>query len=87
MGRNPTTVEESPPSSPEGDGKSEFPETPEKHDEAYARMFPRLGPQYQTRIGKDTEPLDRPKPMKMSTEYPDNTLDEVSYGLDERKCK
>ena len=84
MGRNPTT--ESPPSSPEVEGKSEFPETPEKH-EAYPRMFPRIGPQYQTRIGKETEPLDRPKPQKISTEYPENTLEEVSYGLDETKCK
>ena len=36
----------------------------------FRRRFPRLGSQFQTRIRKSHEPLERPSPDLMSSEFP-----------------
>jgi hypothetical protein len=51
------------------------PESPEK--ETFPRRFPRLGAQFQTKLPKSTEPLDRPPPERFSTEYPHITETEA----------
>jgi hypothetical protein len=51
------------------------PNSPDKH--VIPRRFPRVGSQFQTRIAKWSDPLDRPPPDRMSVEYPYATEIEV----------
>ena len=44
------------------------PQSPDKP--AYPRRFPRLGSNFQTRVPKTKEPLERPPPVQMSAEFP-----------------
>lgn len=53
----------------------ESPKSPDK--QVIPRRFPRIGSQFQTRIAKSTDPLDRPLPDLMSAEYPYVTEFEV----------
>jgi hypothetical protein len=53
---------------PEAAHVSDTPESPDKP--TFPRRFPRLGSQFQTKISKSNEPLERPPPECMSTEYP-----------------
>ncbi|KAG7373105.1 PLU-1-like protein [Nitzschia inconspicua] len=53
----------------------ESPRSPDR--QVIPRRFPRIGSQFQTRISKSTEPLDRPIPDRMSAEYPHTTEYEV----------
>ena len=61
----------------------ESPRSPDR--QIIPRRFPRIGSQFQTRIGKSTEPLDRHPPDRVSSEYPYVTQDEVDiwreYGV------
>lgn len=51
------------------------PESPEKS--SFPRRFPRLGIQFQTKISKANEPLERPPPELMSNIYPHITETEA----------
>ena len=54
----------------------ESPRSPGSH--VIPRRFPRLGSQFQTRIPKSTDPLERPTPALMSTEVPYATKEDVT---------
>jgi hypothetical protein len=58
----------------------ESPRSPDR--QVIPRRFPRIGSQFQTRIGKSTEPLDRRPPDRMSTKYPYATEHEVNRCRD-----
>ncbi len=75
MGRN------SPSNTEEEKYHLESPRSPEK--QVIPRRFPRIGGQFQTRIAKSTEPLNRPAPDRMSTAYPNVTEREVTRYEDE----
>lgn len=59
-------------------GEGEVPNTPESPDKpAFPRRFPRLGIQFQTKIPKSNEPLERPPPESCSADYPHLTETEA----------
>jgi hypothetical protein len=64
---------------PSGAEVDAFPlESPKSPDmPVIPRRFPRIGSQFQTRIAKSSDPLDRPLPERMSVEYPYVTEIEV----------
>jgi hypothetical protein len=70
------TMGKNTPSDAEDDtSQLESPIPPDK--QVIPRRFPRIGSQFQTKIAKGSDPLDRPPPDRMSEEYPYATEAEV----------
>jgi len=67
MGRTPI-VRRKPTTPQDGTHVTDEDSSPTK--EAYPRRFPRLGSQFQTRLPRSNDPLDRPLPKLISREHP-----------------
>jgi hypothetical protein len=59
------------------------PQSPDRP--AYPRRFPRIGGQFQTRISKARDQLERPLPELMSSEFPHVSEEEFQGNKDSNK--